>query len=137
MRVFLDTIVIVSAVATRGLCADILHTVVAEHQLVVGETVLSELARVLPRKLGLPPELVTELEAFLSREALVMSNAPALGIALRDRGDVAVLGEAVAGRAEALATGDRDLLEIANDAPIPILSPRGFWEQLRSDASVL
>jgi len=28
-------------------------------------------------------------------------------------------------------TGDRDLLKIADAAPLPILSPRGFWEFVR------
>jgi type 1 glutamine amidotransferase len=43
VRIALDTNVLVSAVATRGLCADILNLVLAKHQLVVGVTVLAEL----------------------------------------------------------------------------------------------
>lgn len=43
MRVALDTNVLVSAVATRGLCADVFNLVLAEHHLVVSVTVLSEL----------------------------------------------------------------------------------------------
>ncbi len=46
MRVYLDTNVVVSAVATRGLCADVLQAILAEHQLVVGEAMLRELRRV-------------------------------------------------------------------------------------------
>ena len=34
--------------------------------------------------------------------------------------------------AEVLVTGDRDLLDIAAEASIAILSPRGFWERLRA-----
>lgn len=32
-----------------------------------------------------------------------------------------------------LVTGDEDLLEAANKAPLPILTPRGFWERLRTN----
>ena len=43
MRVFLDTNVLVSAIATRGICADLLRSVAAERELIVGEVVLVEL----------------------------------------------------------------------------------------------
>ena len=135
MRVFLDTNVLVSAVATRGLCADILQAILAEHQLVLGETVLAELGRVLRQKLHLPPEIAGEMDEFLRREAEVVEDAPALGVTIRDEDDVAVLEEAVAGEVHVLVTGDRDLLDIANDAPVRIVSPRGFWDYLRSDAA--
>jgi hypothetical protein len=35
MKVMLDTNVLASAVATRGLCADVLRAVLAEHELVI------------------------------------------------------------------------------------------------------
>ncbi len=133
MKVFLDTNVLVSAVATRGICADILQVVVAEHELVLGETVLGELRRVLSEKLGLPADLVEETEEFLRRESFVIAEAAPLGIEVCDEDDVAVLEEAVAGAVHVLVTGDRDLLDIAKQAPIKIVNPRGFWDQLRSE----
>lgn len=54
MKVFLDTNVLVSGFTTRGLCADLIRLVLAEHELVVGEVVLKELERVLTQKLELP-----------------------------------------------------------------------------------
>jgi predicted nucleic acid-binding protein len=42
------------------------------------------------------------------------------------------LATAIEGAADVLVTGDRDLLEVAADSPIPILEPRAFWELLRS-----
>ena len=55
MRVFLDTNVLVSAVATRGICADLLRLVASEHELVVGEVVLTELRHVLATRIRLSP----------------------------------------------------------------------------------
>ena len=132
MRIFLDTNVIVSAVATRGLCADVLHVVVAEHDLLVGKTVLKELRRVLRQKLRVPAATVNELGAFLRRHSTIVSKQAPLAVSLRDADDEAVLAEAVAGGADILVSGDRDLLRIADAAPIPILAPREFWELLRS-----
>lgn len=42
MRVALDTNVLVSAIGTRGLCADLMRLVLRDHELVVGEQVLLE-----------------------------------------------------------------------------------------------
>jgi putative PIN family toxin of toxin-antitoxin system len=134
VKVALDTNVLVSAVATRGLCADIFNLVLAQHELVVGATVLSELQRVLREKIRVPTKIVRELDAFLRREAIIATAADALGIVIRDETDVPVLEEAVAGGAEVLVTGDRDLLEITDKLPIRILTPRGFWVQIRNDA---
>jgi len=134
VRVFLDTNVLVSAVATRGLCSDILQAVLAEHQLVLGEAVLGELRRVLRKKLGVPAHIAEEMDEFLRREAAVISGAPALGFQVRDRDDIAVLEEAAAGEVEVLVTGDRDLLDVATHAPFRIVNPRGFWDQLRAEA---
>lgn len=131
MKVALDTNVLVSAFATRGLCADLLHVILAKHQLIVGATVLTELRRVLREKIKVPADTIQEVDAFLRSEALVVDQAPVLAIKLRDKSDLAVLAEAVGGGADVLVTGDRDLLDVASNAPLQILTPRGFWEQLR------
>jgi putative PIN family toxin of toxin-antitoxin system len=135
VRVALDTNVLVSAVATRGLCADIFNLVLAQHQLVVSVTVLAELRRVLRQKMGVPSKVIKEVDGLLRREAIIAPKANALSIAIRDETDLPVLAEAIAAGAEVLVTGDRDLLDITDKLPIRILTPRGLWEQLRSDAA--
>lgn len=131
MKVALDTNVLVSAVATRGLCADIFNLVLAEHQLIVGVTVLAELKKVLRQKMRVPGQVVQELDGLLRREATVAGKAKALPLRIRDKSDVPVLAEIVAAGADMLVTGDRDLLEIKARLPVRIVTPRGFWEQLR------
>ena len=131
MIVFFDTNVLVSAVATRGLCADVVNAALAEHQLTIGETVLAELRQVLRQKLRLPASLADEMDAFLRQYAEVVKASATLEIRIRDVNDQAILAEAVTAKADVLVTGDQDLLEIAAQAPLKILSPRGFWELLR------
>ena len=131
MRIFLDTNVLVSAFSTRGICTDVVTVVLAEHQLVTGDTVLAELTRVLSTKMKVPAAAVSEIEALLRREAVVISDATDPGIQLRDPDDVAVVGEAIEGLAVLLVTGDRDLLDVADRLPVETLSPRGFWEKLQ------
>jgi len=129
LRVFLDTNVIVSAVATRGICADLLTLVLAEHDLVIGETVLGELRQVLGRRLGVPKATIAELGEFLGQRASVVSTPEQVPRRGLEAADAAVLAEAAAG-AEVLVTGDRQLLDLARP-PLPILSPRELWDRLR------
>jgi putative PIN family toxin of toxin-antitoxin system len=132
VRVAFDTNVLVSAVATRGLCADIFNLVLAEHQLIVGETVLAEVRRVLKQKMRIPDEIIAEFEALLRAEASVVAKAKTFSILVRDKSDMPVLAEAISGKVEVLVTGDRDLLEVKAKVPLDILSPRGLWERLRA-----
>lgn len=133
MRVALDTNVLVSSVATRGLCSDVVNLVLAEHELIVGEAVLTELRRVLTERIRLPSKVIDEFVSLLRQEAIVVKKAEPFPVKIRDKDDIVVLSEAIAGGAEALVTGDRDLLEITDELPLQILSPRGFWEQLREN----
>lgn len=132
MIVAFDTNVLVSAVATRGLCADIVNAALAGHQLVIGQTVLTELRQVLKDKLRLPDAIIDEIEAFWRANADLVRDAPPLAIEGLDRADIAVLAEAVAGKAAVLVTGDQALLAIKAHRSLQILSPRGFWELLRA-----
>lgn len=130
MRVALDTNVLVSALTTRGICEDVLSAVLAEHQLVLGEAVLTELRRVLDKKMRMQPELAEEAVAFLRSQAVIVASAPALPLEIRDSEDVVVVSEAVAGLAEVLVTGDRDILDAAETLPVAAVSPRELWEML-------
>lgn len=133
MRVFLDTNVVVSALATRGICSDILRVIVSEYDLLLSQTVLRELGRVLGRKFGVPAGAVREAENFLREEAasVVGEGRPHPGVTLRDPDDVAIIEEAVASNADLLVTGDRDLLDVASEMPVVVVSPREFWALVR------
>ena len=133
MRVFLDTNVLVSAFATRGICADVLPVVITEHSLVTGEVVLRELGRMLRKRIGLPPGAINEIDEFLREHEVAPRPATRAAIPKRDPDDQWVLASAIESRVDVLVTGDRDLLDIASDAPIKIVDPRGFWNLVRKN----
>ena len=130
MRVFLDTNVLVAAFATRGLCADVVRVVLAEHQLVTADVVLTELRLVLVRRVKLPEAIVEDILALLRDHEVVPKPRRPSNLAIRDPDDRWILASATAGRADILVTGDRDLLDVADKAPLRILDPRGFWDLL-------
>ena len=130
MRVFLDTNVLVSAFATRGLSADLFRLILAEHQLLVGEVVLGELRRVLDRKIGLPHATIREIDEFLREYEVIPKPRKPATTPLKDRADRWVLASAMSGDADVFVTGDRELLEL-EDPPLRIVDPRGFWNLIR------
>lgn len=132
MRVCLDTNVLVTAFATRGLCADVLRAVLTEHELILGEVVLAQFRRVLKSKLKVPADRIKSAEAvFNTVEILTKPDRPS-SLKVRDHDDRWIVATAVSGNADVLVTGDKDLLAVAGDAPLLILEPRAFWELLRS-----
>ena len=131
MRVFLDTNVLVSAFAARGLCADLLELVLLEHDLVLGRQVLGELSKVLAAKLKLPPARVRAIVDFVSGEAAYLVDQAEPAHARADPADARVLGEALAAKAAAFVTGDAALIALGAIENMEIVSPRGFWEKMK------
>ncbi|MCX6538629.1 MAG: putative toxin-antitoxin system toxin component, PIN family [Acidobacteria bacterium] len=136
MRILLDTNVLASAFATRGLCADVLRVVLSDHKLVVPEVVLDELRRVLQKQFKVPRPLVAEIEAFLREHDVIPKPKRPGPVRLRDLSDEWVVASALAGRADVIVSGDGDLLVLGDTGPVPVLSPRQFWEWLQPGAKV-
>ncbi|MEW6359047.1 MAG: PIN domain-containing protein [Planctomycetota bacterium] len=131
MRIFLDTNVLVSAFATRGLCADVLRVVLAEHEFLTGEIVLSELEDVLTSRIGLPPKTVGGILALLRRYHVEPRPAYRPDLPISDADDLLVLGSALACGADVFVTGDEEILAVEKPGDILILNPRGLWDILK------
>lgn len=140
MRVFLDTNVLVSAFATRGLCADVVRLALSHHQLVVGKIVLEELNEVLRRKFGMPEAIVRDIDNFLAEQEIIAKpdalneselsdDLPAL-----DEPDASILRSALAAKVDVLVTGDQDLLEPGLRFDLEIGTPRELWERAKHRA---
>lgn len=128
----LDTNVLVAAFATRGLCADVFRTVLAEHELVIGDVILAELRRALTTKFKVPADRRESIDAvFAPFPHIPKAATPGLA-SIRDPADRWVFATAVAGRADVLVTGDQDLLAVRDESPLLILEPRAFWKLLRA-----
>ena len=132
MKIFADTNVWVSAFTARGLCADLLEVILADHQLMTGEFVLKELEGVLATKLNVPQNKVLDTLRFLQKHHVEPIPDQTSEIKVRDEDDRWVLESALRAKADILVTGDNDLLVLSkNITRIKIISPRGFWEILK------
>lgn len=132
MKIFADTNVLVSAFTARGLCADLLEIILADHHLMTGEFVLQELNRVLTQKLKVPEEKAPETLQFLRNYHVEPIPDSPSEIKVRDEDDRWVLESAIQAKADILVTGDKDLLAISNQVKqLRIVTPRKFWELLQ------
>lgn len=131
MKVFLDTNVIASATATRGLCDDVLRTVIEFHDLVVSEHLIKELRRVLKDKFGASSELIADVVWLLQQDTCVADTMPLADLPLKDRADVAIVSAALNGGADVLVTGDKEILDLKHVKALEILTPRQFWDKER------
>jgi uncharacterized protein len=132
MKVFLDTNVLASALATRGLCADVLREVFSSHHLLTCDEVLEELRGVLRDTFGVPEELIKEVFGLLSRETKIITTRKSAIIHLKDETDIPILSAALAGNAEVFVTGDKEVQGLGRIESMAIVSPREFWEMLRA-----
>jgi putative PIN family toxin of toxin-antitoxin system len=131
VRVVLDTNVLIAAFATRGLCEDVLRTVLAEHELVASRFILNELERVLRDKLRMPESRVRQVSTFIRQSAHIADPQDPPSWPTNDVDDQWVVATAIDGDARILVSGDRDLHGPPGDIPLEVLTPREFWERLR------
>ena len=136
MRVFLDTNVLVSAFATRGLCEDVFREVVTFHELVVSGTVLTELETVLLQKVQVPGTMSGDVLEFLLSNAIVAQEPALLSLSISDEADIRIVSEAVSAGADVLVTGDEEMAALGEVEGVGVLSPRQFWEHIRAGTGI-
>jgi len=132
MKVFLDTNVLVSAVATRGLCSDVLREVLRQHHLIISPKLLTELETVFRKALGLPQNIIFEFIEVIKQDSQLSTPSPLLNVNIRDKDDLLILSSALNGGADLFITGDKELLGLQSIRNMGIVSPRMFWERLKA-----
>ncbi len=73
-----------------------------------------------------------EIAAFLKSHATLGKDTIVPGLECRDRDDLKVLSLAVHAQAEVIVTGDQDLLVLGSVSTAAIVTPREFWNMLRT-----
>ena len=134
MKIVFDTNVLYAALTARaGLCAKLFELCLARHTIVLSQHILSELRRHLAGKAKLNDEQLAAALAAVSDAAEVVAPSSVDESACRDTDDLPVLGTALAGGAETIVTGDRDLLDLVRFQQVSIVSPRSLYDQLTSN----
>ena len=127
MRLVLDANVLIAAFVARGICAELLEYCVREHEVVTSAALLEEVRRNLVDKVKVKGAQADQTVRLLRTRFEVVEPVALEEAMSRDPDDDVVLGTAIAGRCDAIVTGDKDLLDLVSCRGIAIVSPRGFW----------
>jgi putative PIN family toxin of toxin-antitoxin system len=127
MRVVFDTNILVSALVFPGGRGDaaLRRIIAGTDQLVMSRAIRDELLDVLSRKFARDAEELAHVAVFFSELAMVVAPRRRLRI-VPDDPDNRILECAIAGRAEAIVTGDKALLALKNFRNIPVVTLRTY-----------
>jgi len=130
VKVVFDTNILVSALVFpggRGEAA--LRRIIEEQdQLVISKPILDELLGILARKFSRDAEELAHVAVFLSDLSVFVKPRRRLRV-VKDEPDNRVLECALAGRAEAIVTGDRALLALREYKSVRLISLRDYLER--------
>jgi uncharacterized protein len=133
VRVLLDSSVLIAGVISRaGTCATLLEDVLNDHEWITSDFILGELSRKLRDKFKYPEDEIAEIRETVMLSAEFVTPIEIPKEACRDPNDLPILGTTIAGRAEVIITGDKDLLALETFRGIPIVRPGEFWKLLGS-----
>ncbi len=129
MRVVFDSNIFVSALVFPGKQAEkaVLRIIEGRDHLLISGPIVSEVLTVLARKFAREREELARVAVLLAELAETVRPWRRLQ-ALRDDADNRILECAVAGRADAIVTGDREMLELGSFESIRILPLRTYLE---------
>lgn len=133
MRVVLDTNVLLAGLATNGLCEALLLLAFRDHNVLLSEHILGEVARHYVAKFKATAEQAELVVAGLRSQAEIVDPVNVAADACNDADDLPVLGTVLAGNADCLVTGDQGLLRLDRYKGVPVLSPRAFYDSVRID----
>ncbi len=133
MRLVLDSNIIIAAFAARGLCAALFEYCLESHDVIFCEEILEEVSEKLHEKIKVPKRVVEEIEAYLRESGELIRPVNIKVPRLKDKNDLSILGTAVVSVADFLITGDAEFLKLKKVGDTDIISPRTFWEEMRSE----
>ena len=132
MRLVLDTNVLLSGLIFGGICQRVMLAGIESHEVYLSPAIFNEVAEKLAGKFAdLAPTRETALRALRDGSRWIEPVALPVPVC-RDADDDWILATALAAKADAIVTGDNDLLVLKRYEGIPILSPRQFVELLGS-----
>lgn len=124
MRIVFDTNVLFAAFVAHEICAGFYEERLLKGRIVVSKVILEELREKLLVKAKLTATVVGEVLSAVESDAESVAVSPLEFRLCRDSDNDWALATARSGSADALVTGDKDLLVPGGFESVPILTPR-------------
>jgi len=134
VKIVLDTNVLIAAfISPSGRSHELLERCATFHVIVCSEFILEELRDKLVNKFKRDsPDVESAIDLLRTRIQLVVPTSLEQPIS-RDPKDDPILGTAIAGEAEQIITGDKDLLSLESYLGIKIVKPGEFLTEDESE----
>ena len=129
MRVVFDTNIFISALAIPGGMAEkaVTRVIKGHDELVISHQIIKEVLSVLSTKFGRDREALSHVAVILSELGELVEPKQTLRV-LKDDPDNRILECARFGRADAIVTGDKEMLRLGEYHRIKIVSLRAYLE---------
>ena len=127
MKVVFDTNIFISALVIPGGQAEkaIRRITEGKDALLISKPIIGEILSVLSRKFSRDSEALSRVAVFLSDLATIVHPAKRIHV-LADEADNRVIECAVGGRADAIVTGDKEMLDLKEYLRIRIISLKEY-----------
>jgi putative PIN family toxin of toxin-antitoxin system len=131
VKIVLDSNVIIAAFAARGLCNALFESCIGNHDIILCEEILREIAKNLKKKIRLPDDVIRQIQLLLRTHSTLVTPLKVDIKNFKDKKDLMVIGSAIAGSAGYIITGDKDLLAVGRIEDVKIVDPRTFWGEMK------
>ena len=131
MKVVLDSIIIIAAFTSRGLCNSLFELCIEKYEIIISTFILNEVTRNLSKKFKLPKNKVDAISNYLKEYATIKKYKTMAKPICRDIDDDEIISLALEHSIKTVITGDKDLLVLKKYQTIQFVTPREFWELLK------
>jgi len=127
VRVVFDTNIFISALVIPGSQAEkaVFRILDGDDVLLISKPILDELLSTLARKFGRDPEALSQVAVMMTEMAELVKPKSTVEV-FKDDPDNRILECAEAGQADAIVTGDKEMLLLKQYHGIPLLSLRDY-----------
>ncbi len=136
MKIVLDSNIIVSAFASRGLCNSLFELSIEKYGTIINSQIIEEITKVFKEKIKLPDDKIRLIIEYLNEYCIFSEHDQIHQKISRDRDDDGIISLAYFNSAEYIVTGDKDLLDIKKYESVKIVTPREFWEISKKDKNI-
>lgn len=137
MKVFLDSNVWISAFTTRGLCEDLVRTLLRRHgrgsiEVLLSKPVREETLRILVEKFHATEDDLAPVRITMDQVNNISGSKTDLPVKISDPNDIMIVASALDGGATIFVTGDKALLALRTIGNMTVNSPRELFERFLS-----
>lgn len=127
MKILFDTNVLISAFMVNGVCYEVVHDSIDQHELYYTDFIIGEFKKVFKDDLHFSEAVIKEFTAFIEKFFMKGNTASKVEDVCKDKDDNQLLADAGLNGIDIIITGDKEVLNLKTYKSIRIISPVEYW----------